>query len=1133
MRNINFIKSSYLMILFFLFASATGWGQNQIIITQSSAGITQTGYDGGAERTWTQSGVSFGAKYVMKQSGQARIQLQANNGIVYNTTPIPGRIKSITINQNGSNTSTLYVGNTGRLVNNVTGELSIINGGTVLGSNSNSGWGSAIFDGENYSYFAIKRNGSAEYWNSLTITYEEITSEPTLTATPETLSGFAHYVGQGPSTTQSFTLKGINLDGTTDVDLVTGDGFEISLDNVSFDEMQTIPANTDIDQPIYVRLNGTTTGAKSGSILISGGDAEDIEVTLSGTVNEIPAAPSLTDATLNATYGSSFTHAISYTGAPTLFEVTDGELPAGLNLNATTGVISGTPTEVGTYLFEVTATDAFNQTGFGIYEIIVGKATQSQTFEDLTLAIDGEDVTLPETTNQGLAITYISSSPNVVSISGNVLSIVGVGTATITASNDGNENYLAFSTTFTVNVMDIYSGIGTFEKITSVEDLTDGYYVIANEFSEFMMTNGRSGSAATGFYVSAGLELEEGKVINPATSNVWKIQTNGSGKTIYNEVSGVYVGWSSGNSASAETIVSNLTRWTFAYADGKFTVNNVQETARQLSYNAGSPRFAAYSNNGQQELQLYKFIPAAPSEIIWDGAAWSNEVGPNENDDVIIDGALSLDGDLEVKNITVSENGSIVVNAGVTLTVNGAISNLGTADQFTVESDGNLLQTSTDTNLGDIVVKRVSEPMVRLNYAMWSSPVAGQNILAFSPETVVTRFYTYEGTATFVTVNDVANKTFDVARGYLIRTPNTWWENDAPVAPQTYLGQFVGTPNNGTQTLAIHADSYTSVGNPYPSNININEFFEANTGIGAIYLWKNNAPTETYGDAGGQYLTINELGDTSGNNIQNISVGQGFIVSSENGTDEVVFTNEMRTNVSAGFHSKGTNGVEAHRMWVSLNDENSTKLNQILVGYASNATNDIDANYDSKLLNPSGSYIYSNINEEAYAIQGRALPFDAQDVVALGVNIAEAGRYTISLNSFDGLFVDGDTTIYLKDKSLDVVHNLMESAYTFEAVSGVDNTRFEIIYTTEGEMGVSDLTKQAITIYAVGNDVNILSKDSSIKSVQIFDMQGRNIHTASKVNANQLTISTIAKGVLVVKVETANGKIYNQKVIVK
>src|SRR5690606_21889811 len=163
---------------------------------------------------------------------------------------------------------------------------------------------------------------------------------------------------------------------------------------------------------------------------------------------------------------------------------------------------------------------------------------------------------------------------------------------------------------------------------------------------------------------------------------------------------------------------------------------------------------------------------------------------------------------------------------------------------------------------------------------------------------------------------------------------------------------------------------------------------------------------------------------------------------------EVVFRNEMRTNASADFHCKGTNSVEAHRMCVSLNDENITKLNQILVGYASHSTNDIDANYDIKLLNLSESYIYSNTKEQAHSIQGRALPFDTQDVVALGVNIAEAGRYTISLNNFDGLFADGDTTIYLKDKSLDVVHNLMESAYTFEAVSGVDNTRFEIIYTT-------------------------------------------------------------------------------------
>lgn len=155
-----------------------------------------------------------------------------------------------------------------------------------------------------------------------------------------------------------------------------------------------------------------------------------------------------------------------------------------------------------------------------------------------------------------------------------------------------------------------YSGTGTFTKITSLTDLTDGYYVIANETDAFLMTNGRSGTATAGYFVSAAVSPSSGVITNPSQNNVWKIETNGSGRTIYNEVIAKYVGWSSGNAASIEDTPANTNRWTFSYSSSKFTVLNVATAARQLSYNAGAPRFAAYSGSGQQELQLYKYAPS-------------------------------------------------------------------------------------------------------------------------------------------------------------------------------------------------------------------------------------------------------------------------------------------------------------------------------------------------------------------------------------------------------------------------------------------------------------------------------------------------------------------------------------------
>jgi hypothetical protein len=61
-----------------------------------------------------------------------------------------------------------------------------------------------------------------------------------------------------------------------------------------------------------------------------------------------------------ATVGTGYSATMTVTGgtAPFTFSLTSGALPAGLTLNTTTGVISGTPTTAGTTTFTVKVVDA-------------------------------------------------------------------------------------------------------------------------------------------------------------------------------------------------------------------------------------------------------------------------------------------------------------------------------------------------------------------------------------------------------------------------------------------------------------------------------------------------------------------------------------------------------------------------------------------------------------------------------------------------------------------------------------------------------------------------------------------------------------------------------------------------------
>ena len=83
------------------------------------------------------------------------------------------------------------------------------------------------------------------------------------------------------------------------------------------------------------------------------------------------------------------------------------------------------------------------------------KAVQTITFGAITTKTYGDgDFALNATTSSGLSVSYSSSDTSVAVISGNTVSIVGAGTATITASQGGNSTYSAAANlqqTLTVN----------------------------------------------------------------------------------------------------------------------------------------------------------------------------------------------------------------------------------------------------------------------------------------------------------------------------------------------------------------------------------------------------------------------------------------------------------------------------------------------------------------------------------------------------------------------------------------------------------------------------------------------------------------------------------------------------------
>lgn len=85
------------------------------------------------------------------------------------------------------------------------------------------------------------------------------------------------------------------------------------------------------------------------------------------------------------------------------YAITSGALPDGLTLNATTGVVSGTPTVANTFNFDITVTDVDGNTDVLACEIIVAAVPAVTTASPLAGATVGRSYTANQTSTGGTA----------------------------------------------------------------------------------------------------------------------------------------------------------------------------------------------------------------------------------------------------------------------------------------------------------------------------------------------------------------------------------------------------------------------------------------------------------------------------------------------------------------------------------------------------------------------------------------------------------------------------------------------------------------------------------------------------------------------------------------------------------
>lgn len=596
-------------------------------------------------------------------------------------------------------------------------------------------------------------------------------------------------------------------------------------------------------------------------------------------------------------------------------------------------------------------------------------------------------------------------------------------------------------------------------------------------------------------------------------------------------------------------------RWNGADKTTTF-VNETQLTAQITAADVasvGTANVTVFNTCNSTSTAPVTFSITAPTTTTWNGTAW-NYGAPTATVNAVIAGNYSTqaNGNFTTQSLTVNSGNTITVNSGTSLTVLNSITNNAGATGFIVESNGNLLQSNEATNTGLITVKRNSAPMYRYDYTLWASPVIGQNLKNFSPLTLNDRFYAYNSVLgtngnyePIFPSQNTASYTFEKAKGYLVRSPDNYANYVSSATPGvSYQGVFVGVPYNGAQNFSLSNanNGYNLVGNPYPSAISISNFFASNSNAidGTIWFWR-----KRNGVAQSGYATTTGVGVASAHSEVaslpmngTILTGQGFFVKVKSGATQSTlnFNNAMRTATSGGTFFRSTESVnseeiERHRIWLNLSNETDV-ISQALIGYMTGATQGIDYGFEGKYFGDSPISLTSIVDNEEFAVQGRSLPFQGNDVVPMNFKTDVAGNYSISIDHFDGLFL-GDQQIYLRDNLLNQVHDLKTSSYAFSAQPGSFSNRFEIIYQNQLGINNPDLNSNEIIVYKKDADLLVNSGNYQMTSIELFDVSGRLILKKDNISDTMASFTNlnIANQVILVKIKTAENGTATKKII--
>lgn len=488
--------------------------------------------------------------------------------------------------------------------------------------------------------------------------------------------------------------------------------------------------------------------------------------------------------------------------------------------------------------------------------------------------------------------------------------------------------------------------------------------------------------------------------------------------------------------------------------------------------------------------------PGALEYLVYSGGAWVNSVAMDATTaakDAYIYDDLTMSSDSEINDLGITSGGSLTINSGTSLLVNG-------------------------TSSGNVTYNRT---LGTENWYLVSSPVAGET---YDDAYVATNSLAINGTNNAIaTYNDAdasgskwsymqtgGGANFTAGTGYSVRRETAAGAGDI---------SFTGTINTSDVSLTVvtAANGFNLIGNPYTSHLNSATFLTDNTG---------NLISETIW-----------VFDQSSGNYETKVTGDSFVLAPAQG----FFVRASATSLNIAESYQATTGgtfQKSAKTEVRLMMTDGTANRFAKVYYLDNATTSFDNGYDGEtfggISNSIDVYTQLLSNDAGKKYQIQSLPNSDFETMVIPVGLKVEANKEITFSA-EALNLPTDINVYLEDRLTNTFTRLDEANSSYKVTSEValDGIgRFYLHTKASSALSVDSLNMENISIYKTNNsNLRIAGLSQGEANIKIYTILGKEVLNKSFTSngVQDIRLPSLSSGIYIVQLETETGSL-NKKI---